>query len=169
MLKLLKSSVQYKKGYIEAEKEFVRKDGRKNIDFKKLANDFEGFLRVRRDYERGEKLPKGHVPTSFYWLVDGKKFIGEVNIRHRLTKNLQKMGGHIGYRVRPSERKKGFGKKILALALKKAKALKLKKVLLTCDDKNTGSWKIIESNGGVLKKKAQYKGKLKRYYWIKIK
>lgn len=62
----------------------------------------------------------------------------------------------------------GYGKKILAMALKKVKKIDIKKALLTCDN-NIGSWKIIEANHGILQDKIKYKGKIKRRYWITIK
>lgn len=63
----------------------------------------------------------------------------------------------------------GFGNKILEQALSEAKKLGIKKVLLTCDDDNIGSAKIIEGNGGVLENKIDVEGKTKRRYWIEIK
>ena len=75
--------------------------------------------------------------------------IGTVNIRHRLTDKLFNIGGHIGYGIHPSERRKGYATKILLLSLEKAKDLGLEKVLVTCDRENTGSEKTIRKNGGV--------------------
>lgn len=101
---------------------------------------------------------------------NGAGFIGKVNIRHRLNKNLLKAGGHIGYTIRPSERRKGYGTLILRLALPKAKALGIKKALITCYEDNIGSRKIIEANGGVLEDTATTnEGVVKRRYWITIK
>jgi len=44
-------------------------------------------------------------------------------------------------------------------------------ILITCDDDNTGSWKIIEKNGGILDNKINdpRDGKLVRRYWIEVK
>jgi predicted acetyltransferase len=122
-----------------------------------------------KDRKDRTKLEEGRVPMSEFWLVDGNKFIGWVKIRHELNKELLKQGGHIGYAIRPSERKKGNGTKILKLALIFAKQLGLSRVLVTCDDDNLGSAKIIENNGGVLENTIENEGKLKRRYWIDIK
>ncbi len=166
MLRLIKPTAKYKKSFIEAMKEFHREEIKNDTDIKKLENNFVEFVKKMRDYEKGKNLPKGYVPASYYWLVDNLEFIGETTIRHRLTEALKKEGGHIGYGIRPTKRKRGYGTKILALALQKAKKLGIKKVLITCDDDNIGSWKIIEANGGILQDKIRYKGKLKRRYWI---
>ena len=128
----------------------------------------EEYIKKSKRYEKGVNLPKGIVPASTFWLIDKGIFIGRVGIRHRLNKKLRGFGGHIGYAIRPSKRNRGYGSKILALALKEAKKLKLKKVLVTCDDDNITSQKIIEKNGGKLRRKNKWEGKLVRFYWIKL-
>ena len=168
MIRLVKPTAKYKKSFISAIKEFHREE-KKDTDIKKLERDFAGFIKKMRDFERGRNLPKGYVPSSYYWLVDNFEFIGETTIRHRLSKALLKEGGHVGYGIRPTKRKMGYGTKILTLALKKAKKLGIKKTLVTCNDDNIGSWKVIEANGGILQDKIRHKGKLKRRYWIIIK
>ncbi len=89
------------------------------------------------------------MPFSTFWLVDDGRFIGQANIRHRLNDHLMQIGGHIGYDIRPSMRGKGYGNAILGLSLGKAKELGIERALLTCDERNVASKKIIEKNGGV--------------------
>ena len=168
MLRLVKPALKYKHGYIAAEKEFQKEDGRKDSEIQKLDKNFAAFIKRMRNYEKGT-VSRGRVPSSTYWLLNNSVFIGIATVRHRLNPRLLKNGGHVGYGIRPTQRKKGYGKKILVLALRKAKKLGIKKVLITCDDTNVGSWKIIEVNGGILENKIRYKGKLLRRYWIKIK
>jgi predicted acetyltransferase len=90
------------------------------------------------------------VASTELWLVEGETFIGRVSLRHTLTAGLLQRGGHIGYYVRPSERHRGYGKAILTLVLQEARQMGIKKVLITCDETNIASKKIIEANGGVL-------------------
>lgn len=90
------------------------------------------------------------MPATMYWLIDNEQYIGRVSIRHVLNNRLMKEGGHIGYAIRPSKRKMGYGKKIFELALPKAKEIGITKALVTCDESNMGSRKIIESCGGKL-------------------
>jgi len=98
--------------------------------------------------EAKELLPN-RVPGSTYWLVaDGLRIVGTSRLRHWLVPHLEKEGGHIGYDIRPSERKKGYGTEILSLTLAKARGLGLREVIVTCDSDNEGSLKIIEKNGG---------------------
>lgn len=77
------------------------------------------------------------------------KLLGMIQIRHDFNDYLEKFGGHIGYSVKPSERRKGYAKKMLEMALPFCKQLGLKKVLITCNDNNIGSEKTILDNGGI--------------------
>jgi predicted acetyltransferase len=89
-------------------------------------------------------------------------------LRHELNERLLQMGGHIGYEIRPSRRRQGYGKLILKYGLEQAKAFGLERVLLTCDEDNLGSRKIIESNGGRLEKIIEVEGWPEQVcrYWI---
>jgi predicted acetyltransferase len=110
------------------------------------------FIRQLDEQSRGIGLPTGYVPASSFWLVrrgDGV-MVGVSNLRHGLIPALEDVGGHIGYSIRPSERCKGYGTRILALTTEKARARGLGQVLLTCDTDNLGSARVIEKNGGVL-------------------
>ncbi|QQE77837.1 GNAT family N-acetyltransferase [Alicyclobacillus sp. SO9] len=113
-------------------------------------SDFPSMLEFLLDNERGANLPDGWVPSSTFWLVDAtNRVIGAVNIRHRLTEYLRTIGGHIGYGIRPSERRKGYATKLLQLSLIRARDLGIQRALLTCDEKNVASEKTIRNNGGI--------------------
>jgi predicted acetyltransferase len=114
-------------------------------------------------------VPQGFVKHSTYWLVnDHSRIIGTVNIRHELTEGLKVIGGHIGYGIRPSERRKGYGNKILKLALLEVGQLDISKVLITCDKDNAGSKRVIENNGGQLWNEDVVEGIEILRYWIDI-
>lgn len=107
--------------------------------------------------------PVNYVPTSTYWWVDDDgTYLGRVSIRHRLNDHLLEVGGHIGYDVRPSARRRGHAGRMLVAALAKADALGIDPVLITCDTDNVGSIKVIEAAGGVLE---DVRG-TKRRYWV---
>lgn len=116
----------------------------------------------------GEGIKRVHQID--YWLVAGERFIGRSSLRPHLNKSLEKQGGHIGYAIRASERHKGYGTQLLQLTLLRAKQYGLEKVLVTCPDQNTGSIRIIESNGGVYQDNVTVKGcpVPERRYWITL-
>ena len=109
-----------------------------------------------------EWLPPGIVPATFLWWVEGETYIGRLSIRHSLTQWLLDYGGHIGYVVRPSARGQGHATAMLAAALPVAAALGIDQVLVTCDDTNLASRRVIEANGGVFE---DQRGEKLRY-WI---
>lgn len=133
-------------------------------------NDFDAFLERLQLFAKGENLPVGIVPANTFFLLADGKLIGRGDLRHRLNTRLAIRGGHIGYDVRPSERRKGFGSLILKLTLEKARAIGLERVFLTCDADNIASAKIIETHGGKLENKmiCEETGKLISQYWIEL-
>ncbi len=118
--------------------------------------------------QKRTRVPEGFVPETLFFLTDDQetKLFGAVDIRHALNDYLLQFGGHIGYGIVPSERRKGYAKIQLALTLPIAHAMGLQKVLITCADTNTGSAKTIESAGGVLENKVEEDGVLMRRYWV---
>ncbi len=176
-MELVLPSVTYKASYIEAVKEFQedhtfplveRKYDRLSIE--ELDAHFDVYVENENRKARGENLPPGWVPATTYWLIDGGIYIGRTSVRHRLTEQLEKWGGHIGYDIRPSMRGKGYGTTILKLALGEAQKLGIDRVFLTCDATNTASRKIIEKNGGVYQDRIPYPstGVDKLRYWIHL-
>ncbi len=127
--------------------------------------DFDGFIAYITRERAG--IP-GLVPATTLFALDEERgvIVGAVNIRHALNEHLLLAGGHIGDGVRPSERGKGYGTRMIALALKECAALGITRVLMTCDDDNLASARSIEKNGGVLENVIEYEGKPLRRYWI---
>ena len=112
----------------------------------------------------------GFVPDSTFFCLDEERniLVGAVNIRHYLNDYLLMYGGHIGDGIRPSERRKGYGTAMIALALEECKKLGIEKALMVCDKTNAGSAKTILNNGGVLENEVIEEGKLKQRYWIDV-
>lgn len=138
--------------------------------YRPAIEDFDAFLRGLLGGARGLGLPTGHAPFSTFWLASGRHLVGGSRIRHHLTPDLEDEGGHIGYDIRPSERRKGYGKLILRLTLAEARKLGLSRTLLTCDSDNVASAKTIEGNGGRLQDQRVSKrsGRLVSRYWIEL-
>jgi predicted acetyltransferase len=90
------------------------------------------------------------VPTTEYWYVDGPVYYGGITIRHQLTPELRREGGHIGYLVVPGYRRRGHATAMLAGACVICRQQGMTELLLTCDQDNIGSRRVIEANDGVL-------------------
>ena len=167
---LIEPSLGLKDTYAEMAREFVREgaqQGRWAVD----EASFERFVLELRRQARGDDLASGRVPQTTYWLLrsDGV-IVGTSRLRHRLTPELEVFGGHIGYDVRPSERRKGYGTQLLALTLERARTLGITHVMLTCDDDNVASYRVMERNGGRLADRVNRPdtGRLARRYWFAL-
>lgn len=109
------------------------------------------ILKVECDRDLAN-IPENRVPayTYFYVRKDDDKIIGMISIRLALNDFLRKEGGHIGYCIRPTERKKGYATKMLKEALQFLKPIGLSNVILTCDRENPASAGVIKRCGGIL-------------------
>jgi len=124
--------------------------------------DFKKWLQSRVEMETGINLDAKYVPMTTYWLRRNGYPIGTSKLRHRLNEALLQGGGHLGFCIRPTERGKGYAKKLLTLTLARAQQMGITKVLLTCDIGNAPSWRTIESCGGKLERTTEKD----RFYWI---
>jgi len=135
--------------------------------------DVAAFLRRTEQFRRGVGVPSGFVPSSAFWLVDGRNYIGSGDVRHFLNSRLRHLGGNIGYSIRPAAWGRGLGTLQLSMLLHEAKKLHIAKPIITCFDTNAASAKVIEKNGGVLLEKRlnqtdDGKNKLTRIYEIDL-
>lgn len=117
-----------------------------------------------------DTVPEGLVPSSTYLGVreEDNYIVGMIDIRHYLNEYLTQVGGHIGYGVRKTERNKGYAKQMLKLALEKCRDLKIKKVLITCDEDNIASEKVILSANAKLEDIRNVDGENKKRFWIDL-
>ncbi len=126
----------------------------------------EGFAayvaKLRADALKETARPADRVPCTTLWWVQGNEYFGRLAIRHELTEFLREIGGHIGYDVRPTARRRGHATAMLRAALPTASVLGIDPALVTCDLDNVASRRVIEANGGVLEDRRH--GKLR--YWV---
>lgn len=146
-----KPSLKRKKEAIDYINEFHKYNSEINGagSLHKYLDDYEGWLeKLERD--RNAKLTVATVPAETYFLVrlSDNKIVGMSNIRLELNDNLKKLGGNIGYGIRPTERRKGYNKINLYLGLKVLHKHGVKEAFLDCDSTNVGSYKTMEALGG---------------------
>jgi predicted acetyltransferase len=169
---LIRPDVRYRRSFLAAMDEFAA-EGRSG-DGSGIGNDLDrwsaswssedGFAAYVDHRLAEEHAPErdGWVRCTNLWWVDGPEYVGRLAVRHRLTDELLRTGGHIGYDVRRSRRREGHATAMLAAALPVARRLGIVEVLVTCDRDNVGSRKVIEANGGVLDDERE--GKLR--FWV---
>lgn len=178
MLRLVLPDSKYIDSYVEALKEKYRIGIRplmSDEEIEKIIADPFPHLDAQNRQggyftpEDGIERPK--VPYNLYWLVDGDEFIGGISLRYSLNDFLEKHAGHAGYGIRPSKKKQGYATKMLGLALSIFKQQGVFQVMLTADEDNVASWKVIEANGGEHTGTIDSifdDGKKTRQYWIKL-
>jgi predicted acetyltransferase len=169
-IRLVRPAVKYMRSFLKLAREFRKERSKYQNHLKYEAEGFPEFVKIEKGWAFGRHMPgKDFVPGTVYWLARDRRILGVGNLRHRLNKRLRRTGGHIGYKVRPPDRGKGYGTKLLSLLLSRARKLGLKRVLVTCDRGNVASRKIIERNGGIYSGKAKNsKGDWELRYWINL-
>ena len=169
MLKLIKLDEQYKPQLTDMMDEWTS-TGETIIPYAIRKCDYHDFPSYLASLEVTQPAD-GLVPDSTYFCLDTERsiFVGAVNIRQYLNEGLLLSGGHIGDGIRPSERGKGLGTRMIALALDKCRELSLERVLMCCDSDNFASARTIEKNGGVLENVVDDGGAPVKRYWITLK
>ncbi|HWB61996.1 MAG TPA: GNAT family N-acetyltransferase [Chitinophagales bacterium] len=167
-MKLVSPSIEFKDSFLDAAW-YISKEGNARF-LKSYTVNFQAYCDALNNEAKGIGLAEGLIPQTTFWLIDNGNFIGRLGIRHFLNDDLYKFGGHIGYVIAPQYRRRGYGTKILELSLKEAAKLGLQKVLVTCDNTNFASARIIEKNGGVFENEMYNEETRvwKKRYWINV-
>jgi len=158
--------VEYKQAFLDADSTM---DGCGPL---RRCEDPLTYIAECRKYTSPETLPEGLVlATQFFYIRKSDNcLVGMLQVRHYFNDFLSKFGGHIGYSIKPCERRKGYATSMLRAILPYCKDLGLDKILITCIDSNIGSEKTILNNGGVYEStvcEPDMKRNLKRF-WIQL-
>ncbi len=170
-IELIIPSEEYKEQIFEYKDEFIKYgDTLYGTAGLKNADTFEEWYTAIVDNSKVETVKAGHVQATIYLVVrkSDLRLVGMINIRHRLNELLLKFGGHIGYSIRKTERRKGYATEMLKLALEKCRTMNMDKVLITCDKVNIASAKTIINNGGVLENEILEDNEIVQRYWINL-
>ena len=169
MLRLVEPSMTYKDACLDAVREF-HAAGEYSIDAEQLGAKFEDLIARLVAAKDPTNAPPGELPYEDFWLMEGDEWIGKLTLRTTINAKYLHAGGHIGYEIRPSKRRHGYGTILLHMGLELARERGIHRVLLTCDETNLGSRKVIENNGGQLENAVEVQGQtvLKMRYWINL-
>jgi predicted acetyltransferase len=151
-------TVAVKDSYLRGEREMCCEEGVSDEHLEEAAADFDAFVRNRRAIRE-----LWGVPVTELWFVEGSEYIGTVVVRHRLTEELAESGGHLGYHVVPGFRRRGHGTRMLAAAISFCAGRGVTELLITCDENNLASRRMIEANGGALERVGGGEAR----YWIR--
>ncbi|BBH19132.1 acetyltransferase [Paenibacillus baekrokdamisoli] len=169
LLRVVQPSIDYREVYLSFYEDW-KSSGEDMVPWviEKEPTNFQSMIDFLYEQDSEEKLKNDWVPHSTYWLMDeSKQVVGAVNIRHRLNEKLFNSGGHIGYGIRPSERRKGYATFLLSAALEKTRNLGINRVLVVCDKGNIGSERTIIKNGGQFESEfVEEDGNVVRRFWI---
>lgn len=127
---------------------------------------FADMLEQVHAWPKSERLQPGWVPCTTWFVEDAGELLGVLNFRHVLNESLRNRGGHIGYSVKPSARRRGVATWMLGQAIPRANAMGVARLLLSCDPDNTASAKTIERNGGIFEREVMAHDGPCRLYWI---
>jgi predicted acetyltransferase len=148
-MKIEKISLKHKEAILEMCKEYnLNNEDYNGAFFIKNIIDYEEKIKELDNASNGILDNPAFVPYTCYVFIIENKIVGVGSVRHYLNEYLEKFGGHIGYSIRPTERKKGYGSKALELLINQAKEMNIEKILITCNINNIGSKKVIENNNG---------------------
>ncbi|MBI9014658.1 MAG: GNAT family N-acetyltransferase [Clostridiales bacterium] len=131
-------------------------------------SDFDEWLNIVLSIKQDQLRHNVHASTFLSVRKSDGRIIGTVQLRHFLTDDLKKHGGQIGYGIRPSERKKGYGKDQLLLVLEVAKEMNIPRVVIICDKDNIASIRTVMTCGGILAEENFFEGIEQQVYWITI-
>jgi predicted acetyltransferase len=167
-LRLVPPGLRYRAAFLRCARDHVAASGdpERSGEYARALADFPAYLAELRYFASHDEPRPGLVRQRNFWLTDGREVLGHLRLRERLNARLERLGGHIGYDVPPSQRRKGYATRMLALGLREAAARGLSRVLLTADAGNVASIKVILRNGGRLDEQYVFEGVRRRRYWI---
>ncbi|KHD37052.1 acetyltransferase [Clostridium acetobutylicum] len=158
-------AMEFKKEFFDCGERII--NGSFKLDYE---DDYAEWLKIIRNNLKKETVnPKWVVSTTFFAVrKSDNKIIGIVNLRHYLN-DFYKNSGHIGYSVRPSERRKGYASEILRQILEYAREKGLTEVCVVCKKENEASRKTILKNGGILSRTFKDEGEEHEAFYINTK
>ena len=155
-------------GFLEFAREFHEAEEEVLDRLDLLLSAPDEYFDLADRFEHDRDLPEGLVPMSRFLFFEGDTLVGQSNLRRRLSPLLHSDGGHIGYAVRPSARRRGHANEILRQTLGEASQIGIARALLTVAATNLPSLRVVEKNGGVFDAEtiSHRDGAIMHRYWI---
>ncbi|BBH71064.1 acetyltransferase [Actinoplanes sp. OR16] len=141
---------------------------RPNDDVESAAGFATWVNRLRTEEDTAIPAAEGLVHCTYRWIVEDDELLGAISLRHTLNDFLFRAGGHIGYGIRPSARRRGLASWALGEMLGEAGKLGIDRVMISCDVTNEASARTIEKHGGVLEDIRDSEIGRVRRYWVTL-
>ena len=171
-IKLIEPMMAYASDIWQFRQEIIDSDDRDKFagcgNLERCASAGEWIDMIRRN-QRVETCPEDKVPSNIYIAVreSDNRIVGVIDLRHHINHPiLGTWGGHMGYYVRPAERNKGYAKEMVRQNLQHCRDLGIRKVMITCDEENLASERVITVNGGIYEKSIEVDGCPVKRFWI---
>ena len=170
---LIKPTMEYAEQIAEYRKSFLKSgDSMDGTGPLRRMEDIYEYIKFCIEGENPAMVPANLVPATQFLFVrtSDNQLVGMIQVRHYFNDFLERFGGHIGYSIRPEERRKGYAKKMLNMVLSFCREMGLERVLVSCIDGNIASEKTILGNDGVYESTVYEPGRqiyLKRF-WITL-
>ena len=171
-IRLIEPTMAYEKEIWQFRQEVMDSDdkdkfaGCGNLEECASAGEWIDTIRLHRN---AETCPPDTVPSNIYIAVreSDDRIVGVIDLRHHINHPiLGAWGGHMGYYVRPAERNKGYAKEMVRQNLQHCRDLGIRKVMITCDEENLASERVITVNGGIYEKSIEVDGCPVKRFWI---
>ena len=161
-----KEALEYRAEYFESGEMTIHGDG--GLD---EATDYRLWVEQLERDRFPDTVTPGLVPATTFFgrRTSDDRIVGTIQVRYELNEYLIKFSGHIGYGVRPSERRKGYATQMLHLGLDHARLMRLRRVLITCNRSNVASARTILRCGGAMENEITCDdGRIVQRYWIEL-
>lgn len=171
-IKLIRPTAEYAGQIMQYRREFLENNPAECMggcgNLRRCVNAEEWLKEINR-LSAPALCPQGYALSDVYLAVRefDNRLVGIIDLRHSLDNSaLSEWAGHIGYSVRPADRRRGYGKEMLRLNLENCRRLGISRVLLCCDSDNIASERTILANGGVFERLTYANGKEIKRFWI---
>lgn len=168
MIKLIKPSADYAEDIMAFRAEMGGYNpGGSNLENFDNAADWIAHV---EEFSSAATCPENIVPADVFIAVnEDDRIVGMIDCRHHINHpRLSEYSGHIGYSVRPSERRRGYAKEMLRQALEFYRVRGIDGVLITCEEGNIGSERTILANGGVFERETLDGERVMKRFWINM-
>ena len=161
MLTVTKISLKYKNQIEEMWEEWEKVESCLEPVLNPESLSFSDYLKMIKNLES-----QSQFPMQFYLLLDKNQLIGYLELRFSQNDFNKEYAGHLGYAIRPSKRRLGYGLQALKKGIQELKKKKVKPIILTCDQDHQVSMKMFDQVNAKFVKMSHMEDEIKCIYQL---